>query len=196
MIDCAVLAFLGTFVALRLPEGPFPYTAGLVLDMLLFLLAFATMRLMVRQELYDIFKRPLPLKRRLWILACLAFLVSTWVAVLESPRPIVLPSGSYARSVLKNVGTALEMYSADHGGAYPARLEELKPRYLKQFPGPCTTLSEKEIKFYEKDYGPYLGYTYAVDGEARTYTVTCRGNRIDPSGLMYTSTEGLVEQSY
>lgn len=38
------------------------------------------------------------------------------------------------KSNLKNIGTALEMYSTDWGGKYPATLEVLSPNYLKIIP--------------------------------------------------------------
>lgn len=38
------------------------------------------------------------------------------------------------RTTLKNVGTALEMYSTDASGRYPPRLEALVPNYLKAMP--------------------------------------------------------------
>lgn len=34
----------------------------------------------------------------------------------------------------KNLGTALEMYSVDHQGKYPARMSELVPNYLRELP--------------------------------------------------------------
>jgi hypothetical protein len=40
-------------------------------------------------------------------------------------------------SNMKNIGTALEMYSTDYNGKYPAKLEKLAPNYLKSIPKPA-----------------------------------------------------------
>ena len=38
------------------------------------------------------------------------------------------------KSNLKNIGTALEMYSTDFAGDYPSGLSSLTPKYLKAIP--------------------------------------------------------------
>lgn len=38
------------------------------------------------------------------------------------------------KSNLKNIGTAMEMYSTDHRGKYPASMGQLTPNYLKTIP--------------------------------------------------------------
>ncbi len=38
------------------------------------------------------------------------------------------------KSNLKNIGTAMEMYSTDHSGKYPASMNQLTPNYLKTIP--------------------------------------------------------------
>jgi len=46
---------------------------------------------------------------------------------------------------LKNIGTALEMYSTDNDGKYPVKLEELTPKYLSIMPKP-----PEGLEFYYK----------------------------------------------
>ena len=38
------------------------------------------------------------------------------------------------KSNLKNIGTALEMYSTDFAGKYPRNIDQLRPNYLKTIP--------------------------------------------------------------
>lgn len=40
-------------------------------------------------------------------------------------------------AALSDLRSALTLYSAEHGGAYPARLEALVPKYLKDLPQPA-----------------------------------------------------------
>jgi len=72
IVDCGFIAFLGSLILGR-TQGPYSsYTGKIALDIVLLLLCFATMRLMLRQELYDIFKKILPPRRRLltWPVWC------------------------------------------------------------------------------------------------------------------------------
>ena len=41
---------------------------------------------------------------------------------------------TFCKSRLKDIGTAMEKYSADAAGEYPATLEELIPKYLPAIP--------------------------------------------------------------
>lgn len=77
------------------------------------------------------------------------------------------------KSNLKNVATALEMYSTDAMGQYPERLDRLVPKYLKSIPG-CP--SEQ----------PATAYVH----EASHFTLTCQGFS---HGLLYSSRAGLGE---
>ena len=193
MIDCAFVLLLGSFFVNRNGGPGSPYTAKQVLDLLLLFLTFATMRILFRQELYDLFKKTLPHRRRCLILACIAFLIVTWAMVIRNPRPVLLSTGTLVRSNLKNLGSALEMYATDHQGAYPSTLKELSPEYLKNVSRTDQELTEKERKFYEKKFGLTLDYGYEVDNRAQVYTITCNGDITSYHPHMYTSKEGLVE---
>lgn len=51
------------------------------------------------------------------------------------------------RASLRNFVAALDMWQADHGGSYPARLEELVPNYLRHIPpGPAGSSSDWEYQ--------------------------------------------------
>jgi serine/threonine-protein kinase len=76
-----------------------------------------------------------------------------------SPDPQIALRG--CESNLKNIGTALEMFSTDHSGHYPSKLDELTPNYLKSLPS-CPAAGEM---------------TYAYDSAQRpdAFTVNCGG---------------------
>lgn len=93
------------------------------------------------------------------------------------------------KSNLKNIGTALEMYSTDNSGRYPRSLSSLSPNYLRIIPT-CPAA--------EKD-------TYSATFRSRSnpdaYTVICKGKnhadqRLRPDYPQYNSYEGLVEKHY
>ncbi|GMU56623.1 MAG: hypothetical protein AMXMBFR33_57690 [Candidatus Xenobia bacterium] len=69
------------------------------------------------------------------VLAILAFLAL--IAAIVVPNFIkVKPRGASTacKSNLKNIATALEMFSTDNKGAYPPQLAGLTPNYLKMIP--------------------------------------------------------------
>jgi hypothetical protein len=87
------------------------------------------------------------------------------------------------KSNLKNIGTALEMYSTDNAGHYPAELSRLTPDYLRVVPTCPAARADT--------YSP--GYTWASNPDA--YTVICTGahHREVPANYpQYNSWEGLV----
>ena len=91
------------------------------------------------------------------------------------------------KSNLKNIGTALEMYSTDYQGHYPPQLSLLAPTYLKQIP----TCPAAGTSTY--------GAGYQVSTNPDHYTVVCTGRHHGPvrQGLnfpQYTSTQGLISQ--
>lgn len=82
-------------------------------------------------------------------------------------------------SNLKNIGTALEMYSADWSGKYPKSLYALTPNYLKQLP----VCPIGGYMSYQMVTGPGVGYNkggVVKDGTKRKpfqdyYLVWCEG---------------------
>ena len=57
-----------------------------------------------------------------------------WLLVRDIPRRYSSGQFTACKSNLKNIGTAMEMYSTDWSGKYPATLELLTPNYLKTIP--------------------------------------------------------------
>jgi hypothetical protein len=88
------------------------------------------------------------------------------------------------KSNLKNLGTALEMYSADHAGSYPHSLGQLTPNYLKTLPT-CSSAGK-------------MSYAYIFGINPDNYTVFCAGTNHGNSGCKpdfpkYDCTTGLIE---
>lgn len=101
-------------------------------------------------------------------------------------------------SNLKNIGTALEQYSADNGGFYPEDLSALTPKYLNSIPR-CIWFQPSELgeKIYAERCRVYFkeyGYRSETSPEP-LYNVSCQTG-VHPavkSGYpQYTSVEGLV----
>jgi hypothetical protein len=140
-----------------------------------------------------------------------ATLISAFVLTMTFPRVTGIPyavtptSATMCKSNLKNLGTALEMYSTDYKGKYPASLGALTPNYLKFIPS-CRSFSaddhgaESKAALVERLYGLKKGqpeYRYVTDAQKTAYTVTCRSNsHTYGQGLIvpiYDSWSGLIE---
>jgi len=90
------------------------------------------------------------------------------------------------KSNLKNIGTALEMYSTDFEGRYPTSSLLLTPRYLKTIPT-CPTVGS-------------VTYVFTMASKPDAYTVVCAGTNHSGAGVreanypQYTSELGLIER--
>ena len=71
---------------------------------------------------------------------------------------------------LKNIGTALEMYSIDWSGDYPPNLDKLTPNYLRTLP--LCPANEKNVYLESYKTGPTQ-----EDGDEQTYEVYCKGHQ-------------------
>jgi len=82
---------------------------------------------------------------------------------------------------LKNIFTAVEMYSADHRGKFPTELSQLVPEYLSGLP---------TCPLHTKDYG------YLVDQKAKNYTIYCYGKhsvlKKIPGYPQFSNSRGLI----
>lgn len=83
---------------------------------------------------------------------------------------------------LKNLGTALEMWSCDYNGRYPRTLFQITPDYLRVIPT-CPAAGSST-------------YVYTVSHDPEAFTIYCSGNNHAHAGLgvnqpSYTSTAGL-----
>ena len=101
------------------------------------------------------------------------------------------------KSNLKNLATALEMYSSEHKGRYPERLDQLIPgKYLKQIP---TWPSRTAV--WGRKLAADHDYTYSVT-QPDFFSMCCRGDHAnayrgfdaDPHNFpRYNSQEGLID---
>lgn len=87
---------------------------------------------------------------------------------------------------VKNLGTALEMYSTDYEGHYPPSLSQLTPNYLKVI---------MQCPMAHKDT---YSATYEVNSNPDRYTLHCQGDNhhevgLQPNYPMYSSEQGLIE---
>jgi competence protein ComGC len=139
---------------------------------------------------------------RLNLVWCVIILLVVAVAVgIVAPNFVRMRSsgrstGSACVSNLKNIGTALEMYSTDYRGAYAPALSSLTPNYLKTIPT-CPTAG---LDTYSHDYRRWVvRQSPFVHGIAREqYLVFCAGEWHRAMGLLpnypqYSSTQGLIE---
>jgi len=102
------------------------------------------------------------------------------------------------KSNLKNLATALEMYSSEHKGRYPERLDQLIPgNYLRQIPT-CPSRSA----LWGRSLGPGHDYTYEVTTRPDYFSMCCKGDHAnayrgfegDPHYYpRYDSKEGLLD---
>lgn len=88
-------------------------------------------------------------------------------------------------SNLKNIGTALEMYSTDNKGLYPFSLRLLLPNYLKVIPT-CPTAGRDTYSGSYAHRAKPDGYSYYCEGTNHG------GVGISPNFPQYNSDQGLV----
>ena len=120
-------------------------------------------------------------------------LVAIWTL---TPRLIGNRShGSLAacKSNLKNLGTAMEMYSTDWNGQYPRNLQILTPNYLKTIPE-CPAVHRITYKMTTGANAPFN-----ESGFHEFYLIECTGTahtdtRVDADYPKYTATHGLLER--
>lgn len=92
------------------------------------------------------------------------------------------------KSNLKNIATALEMYSTDNGGLYPHSLEQLTPMYLKSIPScPSARRNTYSASYQHQDH-PDL------------FTIDCHGLNHTGKGIhspnypRFGNVDGLIER--
>lgn len=114
------------------------------------------------------------------------FLMGVFLPELMRPRS---RGGSLTacKSHLKNVGTALEMYSTDNGGLYPPSLAALTPNYLKTVPTCPSAGSDTYSPTFRRARGPDV-YTFVCAGQNHT------GAGVTGDYPQYSSVQGLIER--
>lgn len=100
------------------------------------------------------------------------------------------------KSNLKNLGTALEIYSTDHAGRYPISLNEVIPKYLKALPiCPTAGYSTYRATFGLKapfNTGDYQDYYYLECTGAHHHEA---GYGVEPNFPAYNAIDGLIERA-
>ncbi|MEW6280431.1 MAG: hypothetical protein AB1758_17505 [Candidatus Eremiobacterota bacterium] len=101
------------------------------------------------------------------------------------------------KSNLKNLGTALEMYSTDHAGAYPPDMGYLTPNYLKIIPEcPHAGVDTYSGSYHRSARREVAGEVVEPDA----YTFYCTGQNHTSAGITaqdyprYDSRHGLTER--
>ena len=101
------------------------------------------------------------------------------------------------KSNLKNIGTALEMYSTDWSGKYPVSTSLLTPNYLKTIPD-CPSVASNSYRAYfgvkapynaAPPLGPYEDYYYVECAGENHTSVSVTGNFPAYNGI-----QGLIER--
>lgn len=139
------------------------------------------------------------------LMLCAAGVAYILPVIAGVPLQYYPTSHTACRSNLKNLGTALEMYSTDHEGRFPAALSALTPGYLKSLPR-CGVRMDGRIRnlnkpLFERVYGRSAVdalYGYEMGAKPDCYTVTCAGGHTGHGNgadrpLSYNSRDGLEE---
>jgi prepilin-type N-terminal cleavage/methylation domain-containing protein len=124
------------------------------------------------------------------------------IAIIAILAAILVPNFIRARaqgqltackSNLKNIGTALEMYSTDWAGKYPSGTSLLTPNYLKAIPE-CPAASSNT-------YGAAFstGAPFNPDSYTDYYYIDCQGGWHEPVSVTgnypaYNGIQGLIER--
>jgi hypothetical protein len=138
-----------------------------------------------------------------------------WSVILSILAFMIMPnylharqfgSGTACKSNLKNIGSALEMYSTDNHGHYPPDLRYLTPGYLKEIPYCATGLKKGLVPLVVEAVSPELArkkgycneYMYVCREYPDIYTLWCNGDaHADITGVpnypQYDSINGLLE---
>lgn len=90
-------------------------------------------------------------------------------------------------SNLKNIATALEMYSTDNLGLYPKQLSQIVPKYLKLIPE-CPSAGEDTYSS-----------TYTSAAKPDAFTLYCQGHHHEHVNIpqdhpAYSSYQGLMDR--
>ncbi len=107
-------------------------------------------------------------------------------ALINQGRP-PRPGGglSQCQSNMKNIATALEIYSVDNQGEYPDDIYKISPNYMKSMP----TCAMAGMDSYSVSYGVSVDYDH--------YTFFCSGHNhqdmgVPPNYPQYSDRTGLI----
>jgi hypothetical protein len=126
----------------------------------------------------------LPLEAALPLLFVIGAVLMLAVPAGEFLHPRCQGSLTACKSNLKNIGTAMEMYSSDNQGRYPRDLSYITPNYLKTLP----TCGASGI----------MSYRYTCREKPDIYTAWCSGDyhrgTYLPGFPQYDAVDGLRER--
>lgn len=136
------------------------------------------------------------LRRREFFRAVVAIVLPTMFLMMMVPNFRRDRGGgtlTACKSNLKNMGTAMEMYSTDWSGKYPRSASMLTPNYLKTFP----TCPQKFRMSYEFEFGQTA--TYNTQSFEDYYFIRCTGDdhtlvSVPPGYPQYNGIVGLIER--
>jgi hypothetical protein len=125
---------------------------------------------------------------------CALLLVTGAVILPRFFAPNVRRAITGCKANLKNIGTALEMYSTDTGGSYPRSLTALAPKYFKTIPF-CEAAGQPNYKVYFGRSAPFN-----AGGQEDYYFVECAGENHTSVGVTanypaYNGIQGLIERA-
>ncbi len=135
-------------------------------------------------------------KKKKWLLGVVSILSATFLGWLLLGGYRLTQAGSHVthcNSNLKNIGTAMELYSADWGGKYASSFEQLTPKYLKTLPscpageGDYTLQAGMDLPGNEQGYQDYYLLVCQGDGHRRA--------NVDPDFPRYNSLRGLISSA-
>ena len=133
-------------------------------------------------------------------------LLMLWLPRAPAQAPL-----SACQTNLRNIACAVEMYSTDWSGRYPANLALLTPDYLRAIPtcpatrptllmpavvGGCRGVGPgSDVRLCEIPVGPgFNSYYYRATAEPDLYTLCCAGHHhpeLEKNFPRYTANEGL-----
>ena len=130
---------------------------------------------------------------RVLLVLCAVVFAGYYILIAE---PKFSPQAEFVacESNLRNVGTALQMYSTDWNDHYPPDLHKLTPTYLKSVP--CCETSFNETYSASYRVGPEAPYNKG--GLADYFFIACEGPGHQRAGQVknypqYSSDLGLIE---
>jgi hypothetical protein len=111
----------------------------------------------------------------------------TTMSVLEFRKKLSEGEMTRCKSNLKNLATAVEMWSTDNRGRYPKKVESVVPNYIKEIPR-CP-------RVYEDTYSA----SYKATADPAFFEFSCKGEHHKAAGVpadypRYNSTVGLINQ--
>lgn len=198
IIDCGLcliwILMLLSFMIFKIDDVTYSGNAIILIATFFVTLILTTARVLNRHELSLIFTRSISLISRGFIVTTLFVVIALWsTAYLVHPLFQVGFSSSN-RENLKQVGAALDLYSAAHEGRYPDSLDRLIPEYVREINrGRYTRHTGREGVSIVKDKENAYFCDYSASDDRLNYTLQCSSYSYDdksPFSFLYTRERG------